>query len=80
MREKPDKFDELENKYLIFKIADLQAHNAEQSDALWACRSAVFTSLGHRLKCLGITVLIGNLDVVFECKKYWWWQYYKFDR
>ena len=28
------------------KIANLQAYNPVQSDALWACRSAVFTRLG----------------------------------
>ena len=28
------------------KIANLHAHNPAQSDALWACRSAVFTRLG----------------------------------
>ena len=32
------------------KIADLQVLNASQIDALWACRSAVFTSLCPRQK------------------------------
>ena len=33
------------------KIADLQAHNASQCDALWACRSAIFKYFIHLKAC-----------------------------